>query len=207
MLQWNSYGQVRRTERNATCVRIQTTSAVRRHAKFLCGWVNLLLVVILCFCFWARMPYRPTVLSSRTQLCRACGVGARTYFVLEFIVLICLSSSHHKKNDSSITDRAHCHKFIQLGRSWTTQLQCGYRTLVPSGVGSRRCERSEGERHSHRTEAGLEQSGRRRRRCPRRSIEGNCFDVFIVSVQGMCPLLPKMSLHMVVRTAGVVRLL
>ena len=69
----------------------------------------------------------------------------------------------------------------------------GDRTLVLSGVGSRRCERSEGERHSHRTEAGQEQSGRGRRRCPRRSIEGNGFDVFIVSVQGVCSLSPQMS--------------
>ena len=31
-----------------------------------------------------RMPYHPSVLSSRTQLWRTCGVGARTQFAREF---------------------------------------------------------------------------------------------------------------------------
>ena len=34
--------------------------AVRRHAKFPCGCIHLLLLVILCFRFCAGMPYRPT---------------------------------------------------------------------------------------------------------------------------------------------------
>ena len=38
------------------------------------------------------------------------------------------------------------------------------------------------------------------------ALKATVFDVFIVSVQGVCPFLPKMSLHMV-RTVGVVRLL
>ena len=83
----------------------------------------------------------------------------------------------------------------------------GDRTLVPSSVGSRRCARPEGEPRPHHIGFMQQRCWRRRCRCPRRSFEGNGFDVFIVSVQGMCPLLPKMSLHMVVRTAGVVRLL
>ena len=57
------------------------------------------------------------------------------------------------------------------------------------------CERSEGEHHSHQTDPDLEQSGRRRRHCTRRRLEGNGFDVFTMSVQGMCLLLPNMSLH------------
>ena len=71
----------------------------------------------------------------------------------------------------------------------------GDRTLVPSGVGSRRCARSEGEPRPHHIEARLEQCGRRWRHCARRSFEGNGFDIFMVNVQSMCPLLPKMSLH------------
>ena len=39
------------------------------------------------------------------------------------------------------------------------------------------------------------------------ALKATVFDVFIVSVQGVCPLLPKKSLHVVVRTVGVVRLL
>ena len=39
------------------------------------------------------------------------------------------------------------------------------------------------------------QSGRRRRHCTRRNFEGNGFDVFTMSVQGMRLLLPNMSLH------------
>ena len=39
-----------------------------------------------------------------------------------------------------------------------------------------------------------------------KALKATVFDVFIVSVQGVCLLLPKMSLH-VVRTVGVVRLL
>ena len=38
------------------------------------------------------------------------------------------------------------------------------------------------------------------------ALKATVFDIFIVNVLGMCPLLPKMSLHMV-RTVGVVRLL
>ena len=82
----------------------------------------------------------------------------------------------------------------------------GDRTRVPSGVGSRRCATSEGEPRRHNIGSTLQRCWRRRRRCPRRSFEGNGFDVFTLNVQGMCPLLPKMSLHMV-RTVGVVRLL
>ena len=40
-----------------------------------------------------------------------------------------------------------------------------------------------------------------------KALKATVFDVFTLNVQGMCPLLPKMSLHMVVRTIGVVRLL
>ena len=83
----------------------------------------------------------------------------------------------------------------------------GDRTLVPSGVGGRRCARSEGEPRPRHIVSPPQQCGRCRRRCTRRSFEGNGFDVFTMSIQGMCPLSPKMSLHMVVPTVGVVRLL
>ena len=58
------------------------------------------------------------------------------------------------------------------------------------------CARSQGEHLSHRTRSLEKQSGRRRRHCPRRNFEGNGFDVYAVRVQGMCLLLPKMSLYM-----------
>ena len=45
------------------------------------------------------------------------------------------------------------------------------------------CDRSEGERHSHRTEPRKQQSGRRRRRCTCRRTAGNGFDVQEVCVQ------------------------
>ena len=42
---------------------------------------------------------------------------------------------------------------------------------------------------------GVNMSGSRRRHSTRRRLEGNGFDVFTMSVQGMCLLLPNISLH------------
>ena len=66
--------------------------------------------------------------------------------------------------------------------------------VLSAGVGSRRCARIEGERHADQPRSLSQRCWRRRRRCPRRSFEGNGFDVFTMSVQGML-LLPNMSLH------------
>ena len=66
------------------------------------------------------------------------------------------------------------------------------------------CERSQGKHLPHRTVAVQEQSGRRRRHCTRGRVAGNDFDVYEVCVQGVCSLSPKMPLHKVVCTVGVV---
>ena len=57
------------------------------------------------------------------------------------------------------------------------------------------CERSQGEHHSDPTVPRQEQGGRCRRFCTCRRLEGNGFDVFTMSAQGMCLLLLKMSLR------------
>ena len=119
-----------------------------------------------------------------------------------------------KQDAQSHTHRAHPHTHSVEDKTLTSLVQwCWTGRVQPLDHEANAltehagcCERSEGEHHSHNTEPVQEQSGRRRRRCPRRSFEGNGFDVFTMSVQGMCLLLPKMSLHMV-RTVGVVRLL
>ena len=79
----------------------------------------------------------------------------------------------------------HSFKWEEVGLRWCS---VGDRTLVPSGVGSRRCVRLEGEPRPHHIVSCLQPCWRRRRRCPRKSFEGNGFDVFIVNVQGVCPL-------------------
>ena len=52
--------------------------------NFRCGQVKLFHLLILSVHSCIRMPYHPSVLSSRTQLWRTCGVGARTHFAQEF---------------------------------------------------------------------------------------------------------------------------
>ena len=65
----------------------------------------------------------------------------------------------------------------------------GDRTLVPSGVGGRRCARSEGAPRPRHIVSPPRQCGRCRRRCPRRSFEGNGFSVWAHNVPRMCILL------------------
>ena len=84
--------------------------------NFRCGQVKLFHLLILSVHSCIRMPYHPSVLSSRTQLWRTCGVGARTHFAQEFtrreIVFQCLLARNRRArmqnavvdNDRSASD-------------------------------------------------------------------------------------------------------
>ena len=102
------------------------------------------------------------------------------------------------KQDGQLhTHRAHPHTHPVKDKTLTALVQwCATARVQPPFRWHGCCERSEGEHHSHRTEPVREQSsGKRWRHCTRRSFEGNGFDVFTMSVQGMCLSSPNMSLH------------
>ena len=94
--------------------------------------------------------------------------------------------------------RASSHAFLRR-RTLTTLVQwCVTAGVKPPFRWHGCCDRSEGERHSHRTRSQRQQGGRWRRCCTCRRLEGNGFDVQEVCVQGVCSLSPQMSLHKVV---------
>ena len=63
----------------------------------------------------------------------------------------------------------------EVGLRWCS---VGDRTLVPCDVDGRRCVRLEGEPRPHHIVSCLQRLWRRRRRCPRKSFEGNGFRRF-----------------------------
>ena len=124
-----------------------------------------------------------------------------------FFVLV----TKNKVNDSSLIDpsQSHTAHARSLGKNldYAAAVVCGSMHACSHlcvGMESRWCARSQGEHLAHRTHSLEQQSGRRRRHSSRRSCEGNGFDVYAVRVQGMCLLLPKMSLYMEVGTVGFV---
>ena len=101
-----------------------------------------------------------------------------------------------KQDAQSHTHRAHPHTHSVEDETLTSLVQwCATARVQPPFRCHGCCERSEGKRHSHRAQSLRQQSGRCRRFCSCRSFEGNGFDVFTMSVQGMCLSLPNMSLH------------
>ena len=172
---------------------------------------------------------------SWTQLWRACGVGARTHFLLESIgrtptgtqrhqlaFTLCQRTFHavsgasllfrpgrkNKKKGWSLIDKTVSHTAHDVGKNldYAGAVVCGS-TLLRCGVGDRCCARSEGERHSHRTGPVEEQCGRRRRHCTCRRLAGDGFSLWAQGVPGVCILLPQVPLCDVVRTVGVAELL
>ena len=101
-----------------------------------------------------------------------------------------------KQDAQSHTHRAHPHTHSVEDKTLTSLVQwCWTARVQPLARKHGFCERSQGKHLPHSTALERQQSGRCRRRCPRRSFEGNGFDVFTMSVQGMCLLLPNMSVN------------